>query len=312
MENLIFSFNVMLPLVIEIFIGFLLRVMGIIDHHTSKAMNKVVFRVFLPVMIFYNLYTSEIADVFNPGLILFAECSIFALAALLCIIVPVFEKDNKKRGVIIQGIFRSNFVIFGLPLCMAISGESISGTVSVAVACVVTTFNFLAVIVLEMFNHSKPDIKAISKGVITNPLIIASVVGFAALLTQIRLPQAIENTIKGLSAVATPLGLVILGSSIDLGVIKSNVKQIVWAVAGKLVIVPAVFLALAALMGFRDGYLAILIAVFASPTAVSSYPMADQMGQNGELAAQIVMLDTCLCAVTVFMFIFVFKQLGLV
>lgn len=312
MENLIFSFNVILPLVIEIFIGFLLKIKGIIDTRTSKAMNKVVFKVLLPVMLFNNLYTSEIADVFNPELILFAELSILALVILLCIIVPVFEKDNKKRGVIIQGIFRSNFVIFGLPLSMAISGEAISGTVSVLVACVVATFNFLAVIVLEIFSHGKPDIKAIAKGVVTNPLIIASVVGFGVLMTQLKLPEAIESTLKSVSAASTPIGLIILGSSIDLGVIKSNVKQIAWALAGKLIIVPAIFLTLAALMGFKNGYLAILIAVFASPTSVSSYTMADQVNQDGELAAQIVMLDTCLCAVTVFMFIFVFKQLGMI
>jgi len=310
LENLLFSFNVMLPLIVEIMIGFFLRFIGVITESTAKGMNKIVFKLFLPVMIFYNLYTSELSTAFNSKLIIFAECSIIILAVLLCIIVPIFEKDNKKRGVIIQAIFRSNFAIFGIPLATALSTEDISGTASVLIACVVVTFNVLAVVVLESFSHGKANFGKIAKGIVTNPLIIASIIGIIFLVFGIKLPNPIEKTVSSLSSVATPLGLVVLGSFIDFKVIKSNLKQIVWSVSGKLVIVPTIFLTVSYLMGFKGGVFAILIAVFASPTAVSSFAMADQMGQDGELAAQILMLTTFICSFTVFGFILVFKTLG--
>ncbi len=312
MNNLVFSINVILPLVIEMALGQLLRITDVIDGNTSKKMNSAIFKLFLPVLIFYNVYTSEIADVFNAKLILYAVLSIFILVGILAAAVPLFEKDKKKIGVIIQGIFRSNFVIFGVPLSIALSGNSISGTVSVLVACVIPTFNLLAVIVLESFKGDKPDFKKILLGIASNPLIISSILGFVFLFAKIKIYAPVESTLKGIAASATPLALIILGASIDIKKIRGNTKQIAAAVTGRLIVVPAIFLSLAAMLGFRNGYLAILIALYASPGAVSSYPMASQMGADGELAAQIVMMQTCLCSVTVFLFIFILKHLGLI
>ena len=312
MNNLIFSINVILPLVIEMALGQILRSTDVIDGNTSKKMNSAIFKLFLPVLIFYNVYTSEIADVFNAKLILYAVLSIFILVGILAAAVPLFEKDKKKIGVIIQGIFRSNFVIFGVPLSIALSGNSISGTVSVLVACVIPTFNLLAVIVLESFKGDKPDFKKILLGIASNPLIISSILGFVFLFAKIKIYAPVESTLKGIAASATPLALIILGASIDIKKIRGNTKQIAAAVTGRLIVVPAIFLSLAAILGFRNGYLAILIALYASPGAVSSYPMASQMGADGELAAQIVMMQTCLCSVTVFLFIFILKHLGLI
>ena len=312
MNNLIFSINVILPLVIEMALGQILRITDVIDGNTSKKMNSAIFKLFLPVLIFYNVYTSEIADVFNAKLILYAVLSIFILVGILAAAVPLFEKDKKKIGVIIQGIFRSNFVIFGVPLSIALSGNSISGTVSVLVACVIPTFNLLAVIVLESFKGDKPDFKKILLGIASNPLIISSILGFVFLFAKIKIYAPVESTLKGIAVSATPLALIILGASIDIKKIRGNTKQIAAAVTGRLIVVPAIFLSLAAILGFRNGYLAILIALYASPGAVSSYPMASQMGADGELAAQIVMMQTCLCSVTVFLFIFILKHLGLI
>ena len=312
MNNLVFSINVILPLVIEMALGQLLRITDVIDGNTSKKMNSAIFKLFLPVLIFYNVYSSEIADVFNAKLILYAVLSIFILVGILAAAVPLFEKDKKKIGVIIQGIFRSNFVIFGVPLSIALSGNSISGTVSVLVACVIPTFNLLAVIVLESFKGDKPDFKKILLGIVSNPLIISSILGFVFLFAKIKIYAPVESALKGIASSATPLALIILGASIDIKKIRGNTKQIAAAVTGRLIVVPAIFLSLAAMLGFRNGYLAILIALYASPGAVSSYPMASQMGADGELAAQIVMMQTCLCSVTVFLFIFILKHLGLI
>ena len=312
MENLIFSFNTLLPLIIEIGLGFILKVTGIIDKHTTKAVNKMVFKLFLPVLLFNNLYTSEISDAFNPGLLSFAVISVIITVALLCIIVPAFEKDKTKRGALIQGMFRSNFAIFGVPLAISIAGESIRSTVSVAVAVVVIVFNILAVIVLEAFNHNNPDFKSIFKSIITNYLIIACFTGILVMISGIHLPASIEKTLSSISSVATPLGLVILGTSIDIISVKSNIKRLIFALTGKMIIIPTIVISIAVMFGFRGGEIAILLAVFASPTAISSYPMAVEMGHDGELAAQIVMFGTIICIITMFFFIFALKQMGII
>jgi len=312
MENLIFSFNVLLPLIIEISLGFMLKITGIIDPHTSKAVNKMVFKLFLPVMLFNNLYTSEVSHSFNPLLMVFAITAVLLTVLMLCIIVPKIEKDKTKHGAIIQGMFRSNFAIFGVPLSISIAGEVIKSSVSVAVAVVVFLFNILAVVILEAYNHKNPDIKSIFKSIVTNPLIISCVLGLAALLTGIHFPASVNKTLSGISSVATPLGLIILGASINLPSVKLNFKRLVWILAGKLIIIPLTVLTVAIIIGFKGGDIAILLAIFASPTAISSYPMAVEMGHDGDLAAQIVMFGTLICIITMFFFIFALKQISVI
>ncbi len=312
MENLLFSFNVLLPLIIEIGLGFLLKTTGIVDSHTSKAVNKMVFKLFLPVMLFNNLYTAKISDAFNPSFMTFAVVAVLVTVALLCVIVPLLEKDKSKRGAVIQGMFRSNFAIFGVPLSISIAGEAIRSSVSVAVAVVVFIYNILAVVILEVYNGKNPDFKSILKNIVTNPLIIACVLGVVVLFSGIHFPTTIDKTLSGISSVATPLGLVILGTSISLPSVKQNAKRLIWILGGKLIVIPAIVLAIAVTMGFKGGDLAILLAVFASPTAISSYPMAVEMGHDGDLAAQIVMFGTIACIFTMFFFVFALKQIGVI
>lgn len=310
MENLLFSFNVLLPLIIEIGLGFMLKATGIIDAHTSKAVNKMVFKLFLPVLLFNNLYTAKVSDAFNPRLMTFAIVAVLVLVGILCLGVPLLERDKSKRGAAIQGMFRSNFAIFGVPLSISLAGDSIRSTVSVAVAVVVFIFNILAVVVLEVYNGNNPDFKSIFKGILKNQLILACVLGAVTLLTGIKFPTPIDKTLSAVSSVATPLGLIILGTSISLPSVKQNAKRLIWILGGKLIIIPVIVLAVAIAMGFRSGELVILLAVFASPTAISSYPMAVEMGHDGDLAAQIVMFGTIACIFTMFLFIFALKQIG--
>lgn len=280
---------------------------------TVRQMNSVIFKVFLPLMIFKNVYESSISDVFSVKLALFVIICIFVIIALLFIIIPLIEKDRKKRGVLIQAIFRSNFVIFGVPVSEALCSGEISGTTALLVAIVVPIFNFMAVVTLEVFKGSKPKLSTVLKGIITNPLIIASAFGLAILFSGIKFPMIIEKSISSISSVTTPLALIMLGASINIKFISKNVKELVLGVLAKLVLIPAIVLPIAIyVMGFRGSDLAILLAIFATPAAVSSFTMAQQMGADDELAGQLVMFGTVFCVITMFLWIFIIKSLGFI
>lgn len=310
MENLILSFSVIMPIFLMMILGYVLKKFGIFDKNTTEKLNKSVFKVFLPLLIFYNVYTSEIAEVFNLSLILYSVISILIIFSLSLLIVTIFEKDNAKRGVLVQGIFRSNFVIFGIPLSVSLYGDEIVGTAAVLIAVITPLFNLLSVIVLEIFRGTKPNILKILKGIITNPLIIASAVGLLALFSKITLPAFVEKTVCDISKASTPLALIALGGSIDFKKVKSNIKQLIIGIMGKLIVTPAIILTAGILLGFRNAELAILIALSASPVAVSSFTMAREMDGDSELAAQLQMFGTTICIVTVFLWIFILKQLG--
>lgn len=310
MDSFLLAGRVILPLLILMLLGVLLRKTDLMDEATYKKLNTLIFKVFLPPLIFYNVYKSSLSEAFDGKLILFAVLGTFALFVLLVLLVPLLEKDNRRRGAIIQGIFRSNFVIFGVPLTTALMGDSAAGKVAVAVAFVVPLFNFLAVISLEVFRHGKPDLKKILKGIVTNPLIIASVLGILATAVGLKLPGVLETAVSDVAKIATPLALIVLGASLDFALLKANSVRVLLVTAARLVFVPLVFLGIAILLGFRGADIAILLSVFASPTAVSSYAMAQQMGADDALAGQIVASTTAFCIFTVFLFVFGLNLIG--
>ena len=313
MQNFLISFNVVFPIAVMMALGYLMKEIKLVNDVTVKEMNDVVFRIFLPLMVFKNVYESEIAEVFNPRLIIFASSVTVAVILLLFLIVPIFEKDNSKRGVLIQAIFRSNFVIFGIPVTEALCGVGATGTASVLIAVTIPLFNFAAVITLETFRGGKPDFKKVVKGIITNPLIIASLLGLIATGFGISFPSIIEKSMSSISSVTTPLALVMLGASINFNTVGANLSRLIWGLLARLVILPAVALGLGAyVFGFRGVELAILISLFASPSAVSSFTMAQQMGGDDELAGQLVMFGTVASILTVFMWILITVNLGLI
>lgn len=312
MENLILSFNIVLPIFLILSLGYILKKLKILDELTTKNMNSINFKVFLPLLLFYNVYKTDLSVVFNPKLLIFSIISVILVFLLLFIIIPLLEKDNRKRGVIIQGIFRSNFVIFGVPVCEALFGQNATGVASMLIAIVVPLFNFLAVICLEIYRGGNINFKKIIKGIITNPLIIASIIGLFFIYFKIKLPTPIEKTINDISKIATPLAFILLGSSFTFSAFSLYIKQLSITILGKLIIVPGIVLYIAALLGFRNVELTCLLSVFASPTAVSSYTMAEQMDGDSILAGQIVVLTSIISIITVFLWIFILKQLHLI
>ncbi len=310
MENLILSFNVVAPLFLCILVGVFLKRTGMIGDAALNDINKLCFKVFLPIYLFNNVYGTDLSVTFNIGLVVFTYASVCACFLLLMIFIPLIEPENRRRGVMIQAIFRSNFALFGLPVAISLCGEEKAGATSLLVGCTVPLYNVLAVITLETFRGGKPDFKKVMKGIATNPLIIASVSGIAANLIGLPLPVSVEKAAADLGKVATPLSLVALGGSFVLGGVKAYKKQIFISVTSKLVLMPLVLTWLGVCFGFREEMLAPILIFSGAPTAVSSFPMAQQMGGDGELAADLVVFTTAFCILTMFLWIFLYKQLG--
>lgn len=295
--------------------GKLSRKTNLLTSESTDRLNALVFKIFLPVSIFKNVYNSSVSDVFDKKLIAFGIISV-TLCFLLLILLTSGCKNRKSRGVLIQGIYRSNFLIFGLPVAESFYPDgSLSGKASVLIAIIVPLFNGLAVIALEMFKENKQSGMKTFLNILKNPLIIGSVLGFVALFLKeagFLLPDAVYKTVSDLSAAATPLALIALGASLDFSKIKGESKYLIWGLLGKLVLSPAVFIGAAVLLGFRDRELAIILSMFASPASVSSYTMAQQMGADDDLAAELVVIGTAVSLITVFLWVSLIASSGLI
>ena len=87
-------------------------------------------------------------------------------------------------------------------------------------------------------------------------------------------------------------------------------KVSILSVIGKVILIPAIMLPLSAFLGFDQLEMAILVAVFATPNAVSSYAMARNYEADYELAGEIITLSTLISVFTIFAFITITKALN--
>jgi predicted permease len=312
MESLMLSLKVVFPLCAMMALGYGLKGWLKLSDLALKQMNQLVFKVFLPVMLFKNVYNSNLETDFDLKLLVYAIGAILIYFTILCIIIPRIEQDKRKCSVIIQGIYRTNYVLFGIPITTAIYGENNLGMTTIMAAIAVPIFNMLAVLLFEMFRGGAVSVKTILKGIITNPLVIASFIGMVLLLTKITLPDMVMDTVDDIGGIATPLALLVLGATFQFQSVKKYSKQLAITISGKLIIIPAIFLSIGIALQFRNVDLVILMALFAAPTAVSSFTMAEQMGGDGELAGQIVILSSVFSIISIFAWTFLLKSFQLI
>lgn len=310
MENLMISANAVLPMCLVMALGYGARRLGWLRREEISTINKIAFRIFLPCLLYYNIYCSDLSGSFDPLLMAFAVGGVLLTFGLALGYTLLTEKLPERRGVLIQGMFRSNYVIMGIPVATALLGADQLGTVSILIAVIVPLFNMLAVVVLEVFRGQKPKPLHILGQIAKNPLVIGSVLGILTLVAGIRLPHILEQTIQSVSAIASPLQLFLLGAFFQFSGLKTYRRELVTVSIAKLIVSPGLFLGLGALLGFRGVAFVSLIGIFASPTAVNSFTMAQQMGGDAELAGDIVVTTSAVSILTMFLWIFLFKSLG--
>jgi malate permease and related proteins len=312
MNHIILALSVVFPLMLQMTIGYMVRQRKIVDDVALNAMNRLVFRVFLPLLLFLNIYSLEPGEAIRKEsgtLLLLSFVSVILITVIMHLLFPFLIKDKKKCSVMIQGIFRSNLVLFGIPISTSVYGEDRIGIVSLMAAFLVPLFNVLAVIILEYYRGGTVNYKKVLLNIIKNPLIIASVIAFILLLLRIKIPELLLSPLSSLSKVATPLAFVVLGGTFHFSKIRPNLKYLIAVVAGKLIFFPMIVFTIAISLGFRDEALVALIGLTASPTAVSSFTMAVEMEADGELAGQIVVFTSIISIITIFLAVYVLKVL---
>lgn len=316
LDNLIISANSILPIFIIIILGYILKSIGLLNNAFIDVSDKLVFKCALPAMLFYNVATTDFKSAFNGRLVAFCVIGTFCVFLLMTVLLTPAIKRKDVRGAVIQGIYRSNFAILGVPLAISLFGTAGGTAASLVIPFLIPVYNVFAVIILAM---NMPDGKAdglgvfikIVKNVVTNPLIISVVLALPFSLGYLSLPAVLDKSIGYLSDLSTPLALISLGASFRFADIKGNISYSVFATVMKIAVCPLIACTVAVLVGFRGVELGIIFIAFGAPTAVSSYIMAKQMKSNGIVASQIILLTTLLCSVTMLIGSTILKNLGL-
>lgn len=325
MEDLIFSINAVLPIVLMVCLGYLLRRLGVLPLSVTGVMNRLVFRVFLPAMLFLNVYNIQSFSQTSFDYIFYVL--IFTVCIFLVGIpaVMLITKDNRQRGSILQGFFRSNYALVGIPLATSIFGTEGGIFAAMLSAFIIPLFNILAVVSLSIFgtkNGKKSNPLQILLDIVKNPLIQAIALGGVVLLVraafvkhsiEFRLSDVkpVYSVLTSLSAVATPLSLITLGAQFEFSAVPSLKKPILWTVLVRCLLIPVIALSVALALGrFNGAHFATFLAVYVTPVAVSSVPMAQEMGADSALSGQLVVWTTLISGVTIFAATWILKSIG--
>lgn len=312
-ESLILAMNVVLPILIMMTIGYLLKQWKIVDQVSLDKMNGLVFRVFMSSLLFVNIYSLDARKVFrleNIGIISFPVACTLLTVFFSYFVYSKKISDKKQRSVMIQGAYRGNFVLFGIPIASTIYGVEALGMTSLLLATMIPTFNISAIILLESCRGGKATAKKLMISLFRNPLMIATVLGILCVSFKISLHPIVEQTVSSLSRVTTPLAFIILGGSLEVKSMKKHWKYISSVNFIKLILFPMLTITLGHYLGFGKVETVAFLGSTACPTAVASFSMAKEMGADGELAGEIVVSTSVFSIVTIFLWIVILKNIG--
>jgi hypothetical protein len=315
MEYLIISFQALLPLIIMVLIGYVLKRGKVVDDSFNQKSSTILFNLAFPVMLFYNITNADVEFVFDWNtwrFIIFACVSVLISYFLAFLIAEKNNWDNKTKGAFVQGAYRGNYIIIGFAILENLFGNEVSVGMSLITAFVVPLFNALAVINFTYYEPENDKINYLEmvKGTIKNPLIIGILLALLFNYLNIKVPVTVNDTLYMIKGIAVPMALINIGSMFSLRTDLNDRKPLILAVLFKVILFPLIFTVAAILFGYRGPSLGILFVLLASPTATVSFIMAKAMHSNGTLAASIIVFSTAASFFTIFIGVSLLKALG--
>ncbi len=314
MQNLIVVAGLVAPVFLIVALGYFLKKLGMINDNFVKLSSRIVFSVSLPALIFIEIAKTDLSRILNLELIGFSYIGTLLTFFFVWLISIPAVKTATDRTVFIQGSFRGNFAVIGLALIANVYGVNNLGKASLLLAFTIPLYNTLSVIALTvpLRKERQMNVGHTIFEIVRNPLILAVIFSLPFSYFKIELPFIVDRTINYLAALALPLALLGIGGFMNFTEIKKGFKLSVISSALKLIFFPLVMTYGAYLFGFRGYDLGILFILFACPTAIASFIMAEAMGSNSKLAANILLMTTLASLITITAGLFILKQYNLI
>ncbi len=310
MDNFIYSINATLPIFLLIILGRILHKTRIIDDHFTKTADRYVFLIALPALVFKDLTETNVREHFDGGYVLFCFCVTLVIILAIWGLTELFMKNEEEKGAFIQASYRSSAAILGLAFINNMYDST--GMAPLMIIGAVPLFNIFAVIILTLKGNTggKPDLKTTIVNVFKNPILLSILVSLPFAFLNLHFPVFLNKAIDSVGNTATPLALISIGASFEGRKALKKLRPTVIASSIKLIILAALFLPLAIFLGYRNQELMAILIMLGSPATVSCYIMAKNTGNDHILTSSIIVLTTLLSSVTLTVWIFVLKSVG--
>lgn len=315
MENLIFSLNATVPVFLLMALGYLLRLFKIVDEPFVNTLNSFNFKITLPVLLFQDIAKSDFYAVWDTGYVLYCFFVTFFCIAAIWLLSALLYKDKPHTGEFVQASFRGSAAVLGVAFIQNIYGNA--GMAPLMIIGTVPLYNIAAVLILSFTKPSgetsgKNALLKSVKGILTNPIILGILLGMVFSLSGIHFPFILNKTLESVSSLATPLALIGLGAGFEGRKALKQIKPTIISSFIKLLLLPLLFLPLAATFGFRNEKMVAILIMLGAPTTVSCYIMAKNMGHDGTLTSSVVVATTFLSSVTITLWLFLLRTFGLI
>lgn len=315
MDNFIFSINSTMPVFLVILLGYILKVRGFLTEQFADMANKFCFNIALPIMLFQDISKTNVKEDMDVRFFFYCLIVTIVMFALVWVGAKLFVRDKTMVGAFAQAGARGSAAILGVAFVENICGDI--GMTALMIVASVPFFNMLSVIILvcespDGGKSGKAKIKNSIKNIAKNPIIIGILLGLLASLIEFKAPVMMDRSFDYIGRTATPIALIAIGAGFNLNEALTRLKPAIAASIIKLIGLPAVFLPIAIKMGFRDAEMVAILVMLAAPTTVSSYVMAKSMNNDHVLASNVIVLTTLLASVTLTMWVFVLRSMGMI
>jgi len=289
-----------LPVCLLVLLGAALRHLRFLPDLFFVQLNRLGFWLLLPSLLFSTLANAPSqtsSEGFRISMLLCVSAAGMILAGV--VVSCLLRLPEPSARALIQAAMRGNLAYTALPILLYAYGENsaAAATATLAWAPTIPFYNFCAVLILTPKGAGSPHSRflRVASDILRNPLILGCGAGFIVLWSGLRPPTACMRAIESLGRAALPCALLSLGAGLNFSALRTHGSAALAATALKLLASPALGRALAPAFGVHGDARMIALLYLATPCAVTSYVMADQMGADRELAASTIALSTLLC-----------------
>ncbi len=307
-------FLVVLPVFLVIGLGFSLKKTGLVDSDFLFKLNRLIYYIALPALLFYKISMADFFASFNGALLGGLVISVLTIFVISYGYGSLRGYRSSVHGAFCQGAFRGNLAYIGLAIVYNAYGEEGFAIAGILLGFLVPLFNFLSVVALifpqRRDNHSM-GMSFWLKQIANNPLILASFGGIIWSFLRLPMPQIIDRAFGIITGMSLPLALIAIGASFSLRKLRGDLAIAALATCFKIVVLPTLAGGILILLGVRGQELAIGVLLAGTPTATAAYIMAQQLKGDAELSGAIIMLSTLFSLATYTLALYLLQFIGI-
>lgn len=293
-----------IPVFLIILIGFTCRQLEFVAQDFWRGAEKLTYFLLFPALLLSKMSVADMGQLNFPLTAAVIVSMLLVVAGVLVLFQSLIKRlanvDSPGFTSLFQGGIRFNTYI-GLALAASLYGQQGLVIAVIIAAIMIPVINILCVCVLEYFGrqHGSTSVVRLLKAVITNPLIVACVLGIGINLSGLALPYVVTEMLTIFSSAALPLGLLTVGAALSVKSIMAVGKPLIIASSCKFFLLPLCALLLAKVFGLESQTQEVLIVMCVLPTATASYVLAKQLGGDAELMASLITAQTLLAVILI-------------